>query len=147
MPVKDLLQEFKSFAIKGNAIDMAVGVIVGGAFGKIVSSLVNDILMPLIGLLLGGIDFSQLKVQIGDAVVMYGSFIMTVVDFLIISFCVFLLVRAINKLKAPLSTITKGKEHDEAEPPVAVPVPQEEELLTEIRDLLKKMSATQDGTP
>ncbi len=147
MPVKDLLQEFKSFAIKGNAIDMAVGVIVGGAFGKIVSSLVNDILMPLIGLLLGGIDFSQLKVQIGDAVVMYGSFIMTVVDFLIISFCVFLLVRAINKLKAPLSTITKGKEHDEAEPPVAVPVPKEEELLTEIRDLLKKMSATQDGTP
>lgn len=145
--MKDLLQEFKSFAIKGNAIDMAVGVIVGGAFGKIVSSLVNDILMPLIGLLLGGIDFSQLKVQIGDAVVMYGSFIMTVVDFLIISFCVFLLVRAINKLKAPLSTITKGKEHDEAEPPVAVPVPQEEELLTEIRDLLKKMSATQDGTP
>ncbi len=147
MPVKDLLQEFKSFAIKGNAIDMAVGVIVGGAFGKIVSSLVNDILMPLIGLLLGGIDFSQLQVQIGDAVVMYGSFIMTVVDFLIISFCVFLLVRAINKLKAPLSTITKGKEHDEAEPPVAVPVPKEEELLTEIRDLLKKMSATQDGTP
>jgi len=147
MPVKDLLQEFKSFAIKGNAIDMAVGVIVGGAFGKIVSSLVNDILMPLIGLLLGGIDFSQLKVQIGDAVVMYGSFIMTVVDFLIISFCVFLLVRAINKLKAPISTITKGKEHDEAEPPVAVPVPKEEELLTEIRDLLKKMSATQDGTP
>lgn len=147
MPVKDLLQEFKSFAIKGNAIDMAVGVIVGGAFGKIVSSLVNDILMPLIGLLLGGIDFSQLKVQIGDAVVMYGSFIMTVVDFLIISFCVFLLVRAINKLKAPLSTITKGKEHDEAEPPVAVPVPKEEELLTEIRDLLKKMSATQNGTP
>jgi len=147
MPVKDLLQEFKSFAIKGNAIDMAVGVIVGGAFGKIVSSLVNEILMPLIGLLLGGIDFSQLKVQIGDAVVMYGSFIMTVVDFLIISFCVFLLVRAINKLKAPLSTITKGKEHDEAEPPVAVPVPKEEELLTEIRDLLKKMSATQDGTP
>ena len=147
MPVKDLLQEFKSFAIKGNAIDMAVGVIVGGAFGKIVSSLVNDILMPLIGLLLGGIDFSQLKLQIGDAVVMYGSFIMTVVDFLIISFCVFLLVRAINKLKAPLSTITKGKEHDEAEPPVAVPVPKEEELLTEIRDLLKKMSATQDGTP
>ena len=145
--MKDLLQEFKSFAIKGNAIDMAVGVIVGGAFGKIVSSLVNDILMPLIGLLLGGIDFSQLKVQIGDAVVMYGSFIMTVVDFLIISFCVFLLVRAINKLKAPLSTITKGKEHDEAEPPVAVPVPKEEELLTEIRDLLKKMSATQDGTP
>ena len=147
MPVKDLLQEFKSFAIKGNAIDMAVGVIVGGAFGKIVSSLVNDILMPLIGLLLGGIDFSQLQVQIGDAVVMYGSFIMTVVDFLIISFCVFLLVRAINKLKAPLSTITKGKEHDEAEPPVAVPVPKEEELLTEIRDLLKKMSATQDDTP
>ena len=147
MPVKDLLQEFKSFAIKGNAIDMAVGVIVGGAFGKIVSSLVNDILMPLIGLLLGGIDFSQLKVQIGDAVVMYGSFIMSVVDFLIISFCIFLLVRAINKLKAPLSTITKGKEHDEAEPPVAVPVPKEEELLTEIRDLLKKMSATQDGTP
>ena len=147
MPVKDLLQEFKSFAIKGNAIDMAVGVIVGGAFGKIVSSLVNDILMPLIGLLFGGIDFSQLKVQIGNAVVMYGSFIMTVVDFLIISLCVFLLVRAINKLKAPVSTITKGKEHDEAEPPVAVPVPKEEELLTEIRDLLKKMSATQDGTP
>ncbi len=145
--MKDLLQEFKSFAIKGNAIDMAVGVIVGGSFGKIVSSLVNDILMPLIGLLLGGIDFSQLKVQIGDAAIMYGSFIMTVVDFLIICFCIFLLVRAINRLKAPLSTITEGKEGDEAEPPVPVPVPKEEELLTEIRDLLKKLSAAQDNTP
>jgi len=147
MPVKDLLQEFKSFAIKGNAIDMAVGVIVGGAFGKIVSSLVNDILMPLIGLLLGGIDFSQLKVQIGDAVVMYGSFIMSIVDFLIICFCIFLLVRAINRLKAPPSTITEAKEHGEAEPPVPVPMPKEEELLTEIRDLLKKMSVAQDDTP
>jgi large conductance mechanosensitive channel len=145
--VKNLLQEFKSFAIKGNAIDMAVGVIVGGAFGKIVSSLVNDILMPLIGLLLGGVDFSDLKIQIGDAAVMYGSFIMTVVDFFIIAFCVFLLVRAINRLKTPVSNMVKGEEKVEAEEPVPPPVPKEEELLTEIRDLLKSMAIAEDDTP
>ena len=90
--------EFKKFAIRGNVIDLAVGVIIGGAFGKIVSSLVNDIIMPLVGLLLGGIDFSNLSWKVGKAVVKYGAFIQTVVDFLIIAFSIFLFVKLINKL-------------------------------------------------
>lgn len=127
--MKKMWEEFKKFAVKGNVIDMAVGVIIGGAFGKIVTSLVNDILMPLIGLLLGGIDFTGLQIQIGDATIMYGAFIQTVVDFLIISFSIFLFVRSINRLK--------HKEEKKTAPP---PSPSKEEiLLTEIRDLLKNM--------
>ena len=133
------LTEFKEFAVKGNALDMAVGVIIGAAFGKIVSSIVDDIIMPPIGWLIGGVDFSNLKITLPaeqivegvatqPATINYGLFIQNVIDFLIVAFCVFLLVKAINKL-------TKKKEQ---ETPAAPPAPSaEEKLLTEIRDLMK----------
>lgn len=133
------LTEFKEFAVKGNALDMAVGVIIGAAFGKIVSSIVDDIIMPPIGWLIGGVDFSNLKITLPaeqivegvatqPATINYGMFIQNVIDFLIVAFCVFLLVKAINKL-------TKKKEQ---ETPAAPPAPSaEEKLLTEIRDLMK----------
>jgi large conductance mechanosensitive channel len=127
-----LFKEFKEFAVKGNVIDMAVGVIVGAAFGKIVSSLVADVVMPPIGVLLGGVDFSALAVTLVEpadgkpAVLLnYGKFIQTLVDFTIIAFVIFLAIKAINKLKRP----------DEAVP---VPPTKDQELLTEIRDLLKE---------
>ena len=94
-----MFKEFKEFALKGNVVDLAVGIIIGGAFGKIVSSLVSDVLMPFVGLLVGGINISDLSINIGDAVIKYGSFLQTVVDFLIISFSIFLLVKGINKLR------------------------------------------------
>lgn len=137
-----ILQEFKTFAMRGNVIDMAVGVIIGGAFGKIVSSLVADVIMPLVGLLVGGINFSQLKwtikpaVMDGDAVVSpevslnYGNFIQVTFDFLIIAVSVFLMVKAIN-------TLSKKKK-EEAAKPVPPPPSDEVKLLAEIRDLLKK---------
>jgi len=118
--------EFKKFAMKGNVLDLAVGVIIGGAFGKIVSSLVDDIIMPLVGLLIGGVDFSKLAITVNDAELKYGMFIQTVVDFLIIAFSIFLFVRFFNKLKR--------KEEVAAEAPK---VDKKEELLVEIRDLLK----------
>ncbi|MFQ7112894.1 large-conductance mechanosensitive channel protein MscL [Hallella bergensis] len=122
------IKEFKEFAIKGNVMDMAVGVIIGGAFGKIVSSLVDDILMPVTGLFTGGVDFSKLSAKIGDATVTYGMFIQNVIDFLIIAGCIFIMVKAMNKL-------IKKKEE---EPAPAAPKPSaEEKLLSEIRDLLK----------
>ena len=96
-----MLKEFKEFVMRGNVIDLAVAVIIGVAFGAIVTSLVNDILMPLIGLVLGGIDFSALAFQVGDAVIKYGAFIQAVINFLIIAFVVFLIVRASNRLKGP----------------------------------------------
>lgn len=134
------LQEFKDFAIKGNAIDMAVGVIIGGAFGKIVSSIVDDIIMPPIGWLIGGVNFSDLKYELpsvdlgvetlAPATINYGNFIQTCLDFVIIAFCVFLMVRALMKL-------TRKKEEPAA--PEAPAEPSEEvKLLTEIRDALKK---------
>ena len=133
------LEEFKAFAIKGNAVDMAVGVIIGGAFGKIVSSIVDDIIMPPIGWLIGGVNFSDLKVtlpsvvipgveQMKPATINYGNFIQTLIDFVIIAFCVFLLVKAIN-------TLTRKKEDAPTPPPVPS---KEEQLLTEIRDLMKE---------
>lgn len=138
-----ILNEFKAFAVKGNAVDMAVGVIIGGAFGKIVSSIVNDIIMPPIGWLIGGVNFSDLKfelptVKIGDetmqaATINYGAFIQTIIDFVIIAFCVFMLVKGINKL-----TNLKKKEEEAAPAPEAPKPTKEEELLTEIRDLLKE---------
>lgn len=129
-----ILNEFKDFAIKGNMIDMAVGIIIGGAFGKIVSSLVNDIIMPPVGALMGGTDFTNLKWTIKEAVEKspavtfnYGSFLQTAVDFLILAFCIFMMVKAINKLK-----------RDTPPAPAAPAAPSKEEiLLTEIRDLLK----------
>ena len=133
--MKKFLEEFKAFAMRGNVLDMAVGVVIGGAFGKITTSLVNDIIMPLISMLTGGIDFSSwkwvLKAAEGDAAevaVNFGSFIAVVLDFIIIAFAVFCMVKAINKLH-------KKKE----EAPAAPPEPSaEEKLLAEIRDLLKE---------
>ena len=96
-----MLKEFRDFAMRGNVMDLAIAVIIGGAFGAIVTSLVNDILMPLIGLLLGGIDFSGLAFQVGNAVIKWGAFVQAIINFLIIAFVVFLIVRAINRLKGP----------------------------------------------
>ncbi len=132
-----LLNEFKDFAIKGNVMDMAIGVIIGGAFGKIVSSFVSDIIMPLIGLLVGGTDFTQWKWVLSPAnealgkaevALTYGNFIQVVFDFLIIAWCIFLVVKAINKVKKP-------KEEPAPEPPAT---PEDIQLLREIRDSLKK---------
>ena len=124
-----LFKEFKEFISKGNVLDLAVGVIVGGAFGKIVTSLVDDIIMPIIGLIIGGIDFSGLSLKIGEATVKYGMFIQNIVNFLIIAFSIFLVVKAVNKMRR----IKPEKE----EPPVESKKSNEEILLTEIRDLLK----------
>lgn len=123
-----MLKEFKEFAMKGNIVDLAVAVILGGAFGAIVTSFVNDIIMPLIGILTGGVNISHLNIQVGDAVLKYGVFLQAIITFLIIAFSLFLLIKGMNKLK-------KKKE----EAPVAPPAPTKQEvLLTEIRDLLKK---------
>ena len=122
------IKEFKEFAIKGNVMDMAVGVIIGGAFGKIVSSLVDDVLMPVIGMLTGGVDFTKLTAQVGDATVNYGTFIQNIIDFLIIAFCIFLMIKGMNKLN-------RKKEEPAPEAPAG---PTQEELLAEIRDLLKQ---------
>ncbi len=129
-----MVQEFKAFAVRGNVVDMAVGIIIGAAFGKIVTSLVADVVMPPLGLLIGGVDFSELAVNLpvlqeGAAAVTvnYGRFIQTVVDFTIVAFAVFLLVKGVNRLR-----------HQEEAAPPAPPAPsREEELLAEIRDLLK----------
>lgn len=140
--MSNLIKEFKDFAIKGNAVDMAVGVIIGAAFGKIITSIVNDIIMPPIGWLIGGVSFTDLKWTLpqrfdsaGNALelvtVNYGNFIQTFIDFLIVAFCVFLMVKAIMSL-------SRKKAEEPAAPP-APPAPSaEEKLLTEIRDLLKK---------
>jgi large conductance mechanosensitive channel len=126
-----MVQEFKEFIQRGNVIDMAVGVIIGAAFGRIVGSVVNDVLMPPIGVASGGMDFKALKLAIGGTpeapvTINYGMFLQTTIDFLIIAVCVFLLVKAVNKLRAPA-------------PPPAAPEPTaEEKLLTEIRDLLRQ---------
>jgi large conductance mechanosensitive channel len=103
-----MIKEFKKFISKGNVVDLAVGVIIGSAFSKIVSSLVDDILMPFIGIIIGGVDFSNLTLKIGAAKIKYGMFIQNIIDFLIIAFCVFIFVKAINKL----SEITKKKEEE-----------------------------------
>ena len=142
-----LITEFKEFAMKGNVMDMAVGVIIGGAFGKIVTSLVNDVLMPVISTVTGGIDFTNLYVALSDkvdttlpldkakemgSVLAYGQFLQNVVDFLIVAFCIFLMLKGINKLNS-----LKKKEEEAAKAPEAPKGPTQEELLAEIRDLLK----------
>ncbi|MCI6643016.1 MAG: large-conductance mechanosensitive channel protein MscL [Alloprevotella sp.] len=122
------IQEFKDFAIKGNAMDLAVGVIIGGAFGKIVTSIVEDLIMPLVGIFTGGVDFKTLAVTVGEAKITYGNLIQNILDFIIIAFCIFCIVKVINNMKKK-----------EAEAPAAPAEPSaEEKLLTEIRDLLKK---------
>lgn len=125
--VQKEIGEFKSFIARGNVVDMAVGVIIGGAFGKIVTSLVNDILMPLIGTILGGLDFTNLSFQIQDATIAYGSFIQSVVDFLIIAFCIFMMIRLFEHFKH--KEVVKEEEIDKKSAEVL--------LLEEIRDLLK----------
>ena len=127
------ISEFKEFAMKGNVMDMAVGVIIGGAFGKIVSSLVDDVLMPLVGMVTGNIDFTSLAFKIGEgegaAVLKYGNFIQNTVDFIIVAFCIFLMLKGINKM---------NRKKAEPEAPAAPAGPTQEELLAEIRDLLKQ---------
>lgn len=134
-----IIQEFKEFAIKGNVVDMAVGIIIGGAFGKIVTSLVNDVIMPPIGMIIGGVNFNGLRLVLKSATVdaagvaspevaiNYGAFIQVLFDFIIVAFCIFMMIKGLNSFK-------KKKE----EAPAAPPAPTKEEvLLTEIRDLLK----------
>lgn len=136
------LNEFKQFAMRGNVLDMAVGVIIGGAFGKIVSSVVDDIIMPPIGWLIGGVNFSDLKVtlpsveviggeKLQTATINYGNFLQTTLDFLIVAFCVFMLIKVVNK-------VTAKKEEKPAETPKDPEPTQEEKLLAEILDLLKE---------
>ncbi len=125
-----MFKEFVDFVKRGNVIDLAVAVIIGGAFGAIITSLVNDIIMPLVGVVLGGIDFASLSVQVGDATIMYGSFIQATINFLIIAFVLFLVLRGYNRMQ---------KKEEEAPAPPPQPSP-EEKLLTEIRDLLKERS-------
>jgi large conductance mechanosensitive channel len=125
---KSMLKEFRAFIERGNVIDLAVAVIIGGAFGAIINSLVNDIFMPAIGMVIGGIDFSGLALTVGDEQILYGNFIQATVNFLIIAFALFLMVRAVNRLQ-------DAEEEAEEEPPAEPPA--EEKLLTEIRDLLK----------
>lgn len=122
--VKKFAEEFKKFISKGNVLDLAVGVIIGGAFSKIITSIVDDIIMPLIGIIIGGINFKDATITVGNAVVKYGNFLQNVIDFLIVAFCIFVFVKLINKLT--------NKEEKAKEPT------KEEVLLTEIRDLLKK---------
>jgi large conductance mechanosensitive channel len=127
-----MLTEFKEFAMKGNVIDMAVGVVIGGAFGKIVSSFVGDVVTPMLGMLVGGVNFTDLVVSLGanpkgePVLVKYGVFLQTIFDFVIIAAAIFMVIKAINKMKRP--------------PPAAAPAgpPEDVKLLTEIRDLLKK---------
>ncbi len=137
-----MLEEFKKFALRGNVVDMAVGIIIGAAFGKIVSSAVNDLIMPPIGLLLGGVDFSNLFINLGEGtfatlaaaeeagapIIKYGLFINTVLDFMIVAFAIFMAIKMMNKLK---------KAEEEAPPPAPPEPSNEEKLLTEIRDALK----------
>jgi large conductance mechanosensitive channel len=120
-----IVREFREFAVKGNVMDLAVGVIIGAAFGKIVSSFVEDLVMPLIGTLLGGLDFSGLAIKVGTATIKYGKFLQTCLDFLIIAWVVFLMVKAVNRLR-------------QAEPPAPAAPPKQEVLLAEIRDLLRR---------
>lgn len=142
--MKKFINEFKEFAVKGNVVDMAVGVVIGAAFGKIVTSLVNDIIMPAVGVLTGGINFSDYKwvIQKGvsegseiitpEVAVTWGAFVQTIIDFLIIAFCIFIAIKFINKLKR--------QPEPAPEAPVAPAGPTQEELLTEIRDLLKQQN-------
>ncbi|MBF1218928.1 large-conductance mechanosensitive channel protein MscL [Fusobacterium pseudoperiodonticum] len=132
-----LVDEFKAFIMRGNVVDMAVGVIIGGAFSKIVTSLVNDIFMPIIGMVLGNVDFTSLEIKLGEpvegaeqAAIRYGMFIQEIVNFLIIAFCIFMVIKLINKAK---------KKKDEEPAPAPEPT-KEEVLLTEIRDALNKMA-------
>ena len=125
---ENTLKEFKEFISKGNIVDMAIGVIIGSAFGKIVTSLVNDIFMPIIGVIIGGLDFSNLSIKVGNSAIMYGSFIQNVVDFLIVAACIFFMIKVLSKFKKKEEVKTETT------------VDENTLLLREIRDLLKKKS-------
>ena len=132
--MKKFFSEFKEFAVKGNGLDLAIGVIIGAAFKAIVDSIVNDIIMPFVGILMGGKDFTALMFKIGDAQIKYGSLIQTEVNFLIVSFCLFLLVKFVNKVKNGFAAKQAVEEEKEEEPVKS----DEVKLLEEIRDALKK---------
>lgn len=131
-----MIKEFKEFISKGNVVDLAVGVIIGGAFGKIVTSLVNDVLMPLIGIVLGGVDFSKLTLKVREAKIAYGMFIQNIIDFLIIAFCVFIFAKIVNKLSnlKKKEEIKEEKKEEQKETELSI--------LKEIRDELKKNNKT-----
>jgi large conductance mechanosensitive channel len=123
-----IVKEFREFAIKGNVVDLAVGVIIGAAFGKIVASAVGDLAMPILGTLIGGIDFGSLAITVGNAKILYGKFLQTCFDFVIVAWAIFIAVKVINRLKRE-------------EPPAPATPPKQEQLLEEIRDLLKQRSS------
>ena len=127
-----MIKEFREFITRGNVMDLAVAVIIGAAFTAIVTSLVDDIIMPIIGVLMGGVDFTSLAIQVGDATIMYGNFIQAIINFLIIALVIFLMVKAINSASKQVTGPEEEAAEEEPEPDVEV------ELLTEIRDLLKK---------
>ena len=130
----ETIKEFKAFISKGNIIDMAVGVIIGSAFSKIVTSVVNDILMPLLGIVIGGLDFTNLTLKVGDAVITYGVFLQNIIDFLIIAVCIFIFIKIISKFNK--------KEEVKKEAKVEPKKDEQVVLLEEIRDLLKKQAST-----
>ena len=129
--MKSFIEEFKTFAVKGNVVDLAVAVVIGTAFGKIVSSLVDNIIMPIVGILLGGVSFSSMQFMVGSAAVTYGVFVQSVVDFLIVAFVIFVVVKMINKASRLGEEDTPESEGKPAEPPEDV------KLLREIRDSLR----------
>ncbi len=152
--MKKFMEEFKAFAMRGNVIDLAVGMIIGSAFGKITTSLVNDVIMPAVSMLMGGVDFTQWKIILKEAVlnadgteaaaeiaIKYGNLIAVIVDFIILAFAIFCMVKAINTMREKAEALKKKKEEEVVEPEPEVPAepaPTSEELLAEIRDLLKE---------
>jgi len=133
---KKIFSEFKEFISKGNVVDLAVGVIIGSAFGKIVTSMVEDILMPIIGAIIGGIDFSNLSITVGTAVISYGKFVQNVIDFLIVAICIFFFIKVIEKLNKKKEKIVEEIKEEKKDEQII--------LLEEIRDLLKKQNSIQD---
>lgn len=138
---KSFIEEFKKFISRGNVIDLAVGVIIGGAFGKIVTSLVNDLIMPLIGAIFGGQQFTSLSFKLNDVEIMYGAFIQNIIDFLIVAFFVFVIIKIMNSL-----THAKENEKEKEKKPEPPTKPDDIKLLEEIRDLLKKESKKEKAT-
>ena len=137
--MKKFFEEFKSFALKGNMLDLAIGVIIGASFNSVVTSIVNDIFMPIIGIIIGGTDFSKLSIEVGSAKIQYGLFIQNVVNLFIVAFCLFLIVKAINSVKSKLEAAKKAEEAEEAE---EKPAEKSEEvvLLEQIRDSLVSLN-------
>ena len=133
--MKKFAKEFREFISRGNVMDLAVGVIIGGAFSAIVTSLTNDIIMPIIGAIIGGLNFTALSFNIGDAAIMYGNFIQAIFNFLIIALVIFCMIKAINGMREKMEKLAKKEEEEAA--PAAPAGPTTEELLSEIRDLLK----------